>query len=115
MKSAVQFKKIMLYLPPTDMRKQVMGLAEMVDSILEEDPFEDCLYLFCNRRRDIVKGLYFDRAGFCLWMKKLDREKFPWLTAHDGKMLIESKDLDLLLEGVDVFKRHKRLTFESIS
>ena len=115
MKSSKEFSQIMLYLHPTDMRKQMLGLASIVEDILEKSPFDGSLFIFCNRRRDIIKALYFDRAGFCLWSKKLDQSKFPWLKSKDKKsIVIPAEDLDLILNGVDVFKRHEELNFTSL-
>ena len=116
MKRASQFDRILLYKQPTDMRKQINGLAEMVESILKEDPFADHLFVFCNKRRDIIRAIYFDKAGFCLWTKKLDKDKFSWLKhTSQEKYVISAKDLDLLLDGVDVLKRHKKLDFSKLS
>ena len=116
MKRASQFKKIFLYKHPTDMRKQIVGLAEMVESVLKEDPFSDLLFVFCNRKRDIIKAIYFDKAGLCLWTKRLDKDKFSWLKpTAKNKYVISAKDLDLLLDGVDVLKRHKKLEFSKLS
>ena len=116
MKSSSQFARILLCCGPMDMRKQSNGLSEIVQNHLKESPFEDCLFVFCNRRRDIIKALYFDRAGFCLWTKKLDREKFSWLKeGPEATHKIRAKDLELLLDGVDVLKRHEKLDFTSAS
>ena len=98
------------------MRKQAHGLAAVVEEQMKEIPFNNCLFLFCNRRRDIIKALYFDRAGFCLWTKNLDQGKFPWVQAVDGSSFeISAADAALIFDGVDVFKRHKTLNLKSIS
>lgn len=116
MKRSSDFPKILLCREPTDMRKQSAGLAEVVETSLKENPFSDCLFIFCNKRRDIIKALYFDRAGFSLWTKKLDQGRFPWLkTDTKGILEMKSSDLDLIFDGVDVFKRHKKLDFDSVS
>ena len=116
MKNSSHFSRILLCCSPMDMRKQINGLSEIVQDHLGESPFDDCLFVFCNRRRDIIRALYFDRAGFCLWTKKLDREKFSWLRECPEKTKpVPAKDLDLLLDGVDVLKRHKKLDFTSAS
>jgi transposase len=116
MKKAHDFPKILLCRAACDMRKQAYGLAEVVEGHMKETPFENCLFLFCNRRRDIIKALYFDRAGFCLWTKKLDQGRFPWARQGVGVELeVSADDLCLIFEGVDVFKRHKSLDLKSIS
>lgn len=116
MKRSCEFTKILLYRLPVDMRKQSLGLATIVECSLEKNPFEEGhLFVFNNRRRDIIKALYFDKAGFCLWSKRLDQSKFPWPKAGDEKSIsISPEDLDLVFDGVDVFKRHMRLDFDSL-
>ena len=52
---------------PTDMRKQINGLALIVEQQMEANVFEPSLFLFCNGERRILKALYWDRNGFCLW------------------------------------------------
>lgn len=115
MKKAHDFPKIYLYRPPTDMRKQGLGLAKLTEEIMDKKPFSGSLFLFCNRRRDIIKALCFDKAGFCVWCKKLDQNRFPWPGKESGTVSISAKDFDLIIDGVDVFKRHEKLIFESIS
>lgn len=115
MKRPSDFKRIMLYREACDMRKQINGLAEIVQESMEEDPFSADLYLFCNRKKDILKAVYFDRAGFCLWVKKLDKQRFPWLRKHNQpKVVVRAEDLELIFDGVDVFKRHEKLNFKSL-
>ena len=65
----VDFRKIKIYLRPgfTDMRKQANGLSVFVEEELELDPLSGNLFLFCNKRRNILKVLYWDRNGFCSW------------------------------------------------
>ncbi len=61
----------------TDMRKAINGLSVLVDD-LDLDPFSGHLFVFCNRRQTMVKILYWDRNGFCLWHKRLEKHRFNW-------------------------------------
>lgn len=97
------------------MRKQAAGLSEIVQTSLGQNPCGELLFIFCNKRRDIMKALYFDRAGFCLWTKRLDQSRFPWLKSASRTYEITAADLELVFDGVDVFKRHKELKFNSVS
>ncbi|NRA68947.1 MAG: IS66 family insertion sequence element accessory protein TnpB [Pseudobacteriovorax sp.] len=116
MKQASDFSKILLWREPVDMRKQINGLAEIVESELQENLFENTLFLFCNKKRDLVKAIYFDKAGFCLWIKKLDSDRFPWFRKADqAELTISARDFELVVDGVDVFKRHRKLNFTSYS
>ena len=62
----------------TDMRKSVNGLSLIVSDMLDLDPFSGHLFVFCNRRRNILKILYWDRNGFCMWYKRLEEDRFRW-------------------------------------
>ena len=62
----------------TDMRKSINGLSIMVAEQLALNPLSGYLFCFCNRKRDIVKILYLDRNGFCLWHKRLEKDRFHW-------------------------------------
>ena len=59
----------------TDMRKQINGLALLVQEQMQLSPFELGLFVFCNGQRRILKALYWDRTGYCLWMKRLEKQQ----------------------------------------
>lgn len=63
---------------PVDFRKSISGLAVLVEQALGLDPFAKALYVFTNRDRDRIKLLYWERCGFCLWYKRLERQRFVW-------------------------------------
>jgi len=115
LKSAKEFPEIVLYRPFVDMRNQANGLASLVSEDMECDPYRDCLYVFTNKRRNLLKALYWDQSGFALWTKRLDQERFPWPKGLDEEIIfLSAKDLEFLLEGFDLWKirRHKKLQFE---
>ncbi len=62
----------------TDMRKAINGLSIMVEQHLSQDPFSGDLFVFCNRRQNMIKILYWDKNGFCLWHKRLEKHRFHW-------------------------------------
>ena len=62
----------------TDLRKGIDGLARMVQQQFELDPFTNTLFLFCGRRRDRIKGLYWERDGFILLYKRLEQGAYQW-------------------------------------
>jgi transposase len=104
--------RIYLYLRPCDMRKSFDGLCGLVRSELGADPLSGSLFVFCNRRRNMVKLLYWDRDGFALWYKRLERGSFrlPAVASGDGR--IDRCQLNLLLEGVVPKKMSRRYIFE---
>jgi transposase len=98
--------RIFLCLDVADMRRGFDGLAAMAASIVGEDPLSGHLFVFRNRRRDRVKILYWDRDGYALWYKRLEKGTFRFpqrLTRRDVKRLeVNVSDLMMLLDGVDL-------------
>ncbi len=70
--------QVYIALGATDMRKSINGLSIIVEEELGLDLFTGNLFAFCNRNRDIVKILYWDHNGFCVWKKRLEKDKFRW-------------------------------------
>jgi len=100
-----------------DMRKSINGLSVMVEQELALDPFEPALFVFCNRKRDKVKILYWERAGFVLWYKRLEKQRFAWLRpGGEAVASLTGRELNWLLDGIDVFamKPHETLSFETV-
>ena len=104
--------RIYLYRAPCDMRKSFDGLCGLIRSELGEDPLSGSLFVFLNRRRNMIKCLYWDRDGFAIWFKRLERGCFnlPDIAASDGR--IDRLQLTLLLEGVVPKKVSKRYILE---
>lgn len=101
---------------PTDLRKQVEGLAVLVEQELALSPFQDAVFLFCNRERRILKALYWDRNGFIMWYKKVHKHRFPWpATREQAVREIDAARLRLLLDGIDFWRAHGRLHYERVS
>lgn len=97
----------------TDMRKSINGLSILVQSHMSLDPFAGHLFAFCNRRKSMVKILYWDRNGFCLWQKRLERHKFIWPESRRQVMALDGRQLHWLLEGLDIqqSRAHKSLHY----
>ena len=77
MKSPKDFKGVYLHRNPVDMRKAINGLSALVQEAGMGELMGPNLFVFSGKRRDVIKVLYFDKSGFCLWQKRLEREKFP--------------------------------------
>ena len=112
LRPALTMPRIYLYRDPVDFRKSFRGLAAIVEQELGHNPFDGALYAFTNRRRDKIKCLYWDRDGFALWYKRLEKGcfRFPDQYASDGR--IDRLQLTLLLEGVVAKKISRRYIFE---
>src|SRR3970040_2081776 len=100
----------------TDMRKAINGLSILVESRFSLDPFSGHLFVFTNRRKNILKILYWDRNGFCLWQKRLEKHRFRWPDSYNEVVEIEGRELSWLLEGLDTrgVKAHDRLSYTSL-
>ena len=94
------------------MRKSFDGLCGLVRSELGADPLSGSLFVFLNRRGNMLKMLYWDRDGFALWYKRLEKGGFrmPRIFSPDGR--IERRHLSMLLEGITPGKVSKRYIFE---
>jgi transposase len=115
MKSIFEFNKLFIHRTPVDMRKSINGLSAIVAEDMKLDLKASCLFIFCNQRRTHMKILYFDRSGFALWLKKLEGSKFPWPTKFEEETIsIEAKNMELLLEGINVWTRFNDVHFEHV-
>ena len=85
----------------TDMRKGMDGLAALVQTALSENPFSGHVFVFRGRRGDLVKLLWFDGDGVCLFAKRLERGRFVWPQAASGSVALSAAQLSMLLEGID--------------
>ena len=94
--------QVFLVLGATDMRKAIDGLSVIVADRLTLDPLSGGYFVFCNRDRTIIKALYWDRNGFCLWQKRLERDRFHWPASEAEVMAIGGRELSWLLEGLDL-------------
>jgi len=109
--------KVYLCLGTTDMRKSTNGLSVIVSEILEKDPFSGHLFAFCSRSKKIMKVLYWDRNGFCLWYKRLEKDRFRWPEKEADLMEIGHREFRWLLDGLPLkqptayIKRHYQYVY----
>jgi len=96
--------RILAYRAPVDMRKSFDGLLGVIASVLAEDPLSPTLFVFFNRRGNYMKAIYFDRTGFCLFAKRLERGRFVLRGDGDRRVLSE-REFRLLLDGIPLGNR----------
>jgi len=89
---------------PVDMRKQINGLATLVEVHLEMNPFSSQLFVFSNRRRTQCRILVWERSGFVLWTKRLEKARFAWPKPGDGVVSLSGVELNMLLDGYDIWR-----------
>lgn len=93
--------KVWLAAGVTDMRKGYAGLSALAEKVLKQDPYSGHLFVFRGRRGDLIKVIWWDGQGACLFAKRLERGRFVWPSASGGKLALSPAQLAMLLEGID--------------
>ena len=113
----IDLSQVTIMLKPgrTDFRKQVNGLALIIENELKQNIFSNPIFIFCSGDRTKIKILYWDKNGFCLWQKRLEEAKFPWPENTSQARTISHSELLMLLSGIDFFHAHKILHYSSVN
>jgi len=113
----IDLSKVRIFIRPgcTDLRKAVNGLSGIVEQQMKGEPFSGNVYLFCNRERKLLKAVYWDKTGFWLSQKRLEKEKYPWPETIESVRELSGEELKMLLTGIDFFKAHKELFYKNVS
>jgi transposase len=93
--------KIWIAAGVTDLRRGFSGLSALVQTKLEQNPLSGQVFIFRGRRGDLVKLIWFDGDGLCLFAKRLERGRFIWPQATEGSVSLTRAQLSMLLEGID--------------
>jgi transposase len=105
MRSISEFEGIFLHRNPVDMRKGINGLCDIVTSADMGNIMGNNLFVFCGKKKNSIKILYFNRSGFALWQMRLDRQKFIWPKKLNTDVVVfTNEQLEWLLAGYDVLK-----------
>jgi transposase len=107
--------KIFLYAQPADLRRGYDGLAAIVEGAMGEDPLSGSLFVFVNKRGNRIKLLYWDRDGYAIWMKRLERGTLEIPAADDpdaASVKITASQLSLILEGIELSSVRRRRRFQ---
>ncbi len=112
----LDFSSCRIFIQPgiTDMRKHINGLASYVEGSMRMNLFENSIFVFCGRSRSMLKILYWDKNGFCLWVKRLERDKFPWPSTKQEALEISRERLIMLLSGIDFWHEHQALAYSNV-
>jgi len=111
MKLLADVGEVYLHRDAVDFRKSINGLVLIVEQEMALSPFADALFVFCNKNRDKLKLIYWDRTGFCLWYKRLEKEKFKWPRRSQAPVLnLTEQQWQWLLSGYDI-EGHQPLQF----
>jgi transposase len=115
MKMFIEPSDIYLHLEAVDFRKSINGLVVVVEQQLELSPLSDALFIFSNKKRDKLKILYWDRTGFALWYKRLEKHRFKWPSDNAlSRLVLSEQQLNWLLDGYDVIG-HQALQYQAVS
>ena len=102
----------------TDMRKSFRGLLTLTEGVLQQQPASGHLFVFLNRRRDLMKILYWDGSGYCIWYKRLECGSFQLpLALADAEptgLELSTAQLSLILQGIDLTSARQRLRFHRV-
>ena len=113
--------RVYLATAPCDMRRSFDGLHALVSAVLELDAFAGHLFVFANKRRDRVKILYWDRDGFAVWAKRLEKGTYamPFSESDNGsnqvRQEITAQELGALLSGIDLRQAKRRKRYRRIA
>jgi len=101
----------------TDLRKAINGLSILVQEEFELSPLSGAYFAFCNRRRNLVKVLYWDGTGFCLWLKRLERSQFRWPDGDADVVEVGARAFGWLLDGLTLEQRtaHRLLQYSVVA
>lgn len=100
--------KVFLCTVPCDMRRSFDGLSMMTEHIIRENPFSGHLFVFCNRRADRVKILFWEGDGWAIYYRRLEAGTFQFPFTGSGRRQIAGWELAILLEGIDMRSARRR-------
>jgi len=107
--------EVFLYSNFVDFRKSINGLVVIVEQQMALSPLTGSVFVFCNKGRDKLKVLYWDKTGFALWYKRLEKDKFKWPTKLTTESLnLSEQQLHWLFSGFDVLG-HQAISYETVA
>ena len=111
----INFEDTRIYVRPgaTDLRKGISGLCAVIENEMNLDALDGAVFLFCNKQHKLLKCIFWDKTGFWLAQKRLERATWPWPMNEEAAREIKSEQLEMLLMGIDFWRAHKELHFKS--
>ena len=103
--------RVFVAVPPADLRKGYDGLARLAQDVVKEDPLSGHLFVFANRKRNRIKILYWDRDGYAIWMKRLEKGTYRWPSLASDHVEWTAAELAAVLGGIDLKVTRKRPRF----
>ena len=86
-----------------DFRKAINGLVEIIESQMSLSPYQDAIFVFCSKTKDKLKVIHWDRTGFVMWYKRLEKSKYAWPVRHDDDVIeLTAEQWQWLLSGYNI-------------
>lgn len=112
----IDWNNVNIFIKPgyVDFRKQINGLSVLVETQMKKDIFSASLFIFSSHNKKSLKIIYWDKNGFCMWQKRLEKDKFPWPDTEEEAMELTFEKFKMLMSGIDFFHAHKELKYTNI-
>ena len=112
----IDFENAKIYVRPgsTDLRKGVAGLAGIIENEMKLNALSESVFLFCNKNHKLLKVIFWNKTGFWIAQKKLERATWPWPNTEEAAKEITDEQLSMLLCGIDFWRAHKEIKFNSV-
>jgi len=112
----IDLSRVRIFVRPgsTDLRKAANGLSAAVQAEMGQEPFSGNVYVFCNRDRKLLKAVYWDKTGFWLSQKRLEKDRYPWPQDEAQVRELTGEQLRMLLAGIDFFRAHKEAFYQKV-
>ena len=112
----IDFENTRLYVRPgaTDLRKGVSGLLTIIENDMHLNALDESVFLFCNKSHKLLKLIFWDKTGFWLAQKRLERNTWPWPENTKEAREITHRQLEMLLSGIDFWRAHEEIKFSAV-
>jgi transposase len=115
MRSISEFDHLYIHKKFVDLRKNINGLIFIVQEEMKLNLKSNSVFIFTNRKKSHMKIVYFDKNGFCLWLKRLEESKFPWPKELEADVIeVSKKDMLNILDGINIWTKFKDVYFETV-
>ena len=112
----IDFENAKIYVRPgsTDLRKGVTGLAQIIENEMKLNALSESVFLFCNKSHKLLKVIFWNKTGFWIAQKRLERATWPWPNTEVSAREITNEQLMMLLSGIDFWHAHEEINFNAV-
>ena len=111
----IDFENAKIYVRPgsTDLRKDATGLAQIIENEMKLNALSESVFLFCNKNHKLLKVIFWNKTGFQIAQKRLERATWPWPNTEVSAREITNEQLMMLLSGIDFWRAHEEIKFNA--